>query len=600
MPPFLLLYRFFDLNTAFNASILGHYILAFVACWLYIRRLGLPTMAAVFGALVYTYGWFPPRVSLEWAIVGGAWLPLALWCAESFLQTRLWRFALWLSVILALQMLAGHFLIAFLTQLTLALYIPCRLWGGRDSVPPESRQCRGRLAWALMGAVQLIPTWELKTTSQRATVTDEHNPGYGYIPPRYLTQLFLPWKWYASDREIVSVASPNMPRTNWVEAHLYFGLLPLPLIVWGVLDRRNAIPRAIRLLWLLLSIGAVVYATGCLIPITNHLPGFSFFEGPGRYGIIASLGAAVLAAAGFAAVCKKLDGLSMLVWWIVAFGATTWDLWDVSQRVTHATPVATSPVSRRDDSPIRKYLADRDIPTRMLNEGKNLPSLVGAGTYPVYLGLSPAAYYDTALALPQPMPFRETQPTAEQLDWLSRNGVTHVLSLTEVNLSGWPARQVWFGADPCLNVPLARNATHGFYLYELEATRGRVAWLEPANESRSELMRYEPTQVEIEVESASGGTVVMTDLAYPGWEVTVDGQPVAGIVVERVFRGVEVSDGKHRLVWTYVPRAIYWGGVVSGLALLALLTIGHVRYWHPNLLCRRAAPEGGLQTSHER
>ena len=76
---------------------------------------------AALAALVYTYGWFPSRICLEWAIIGGAWFPAALWCAESCIQTRLWRYGIWLTVILALQMLAGHFTLAFVTQLLVLL-----------------------------------------------------------------------------------------------------------------------------------------------------------------------------------------------------------------------------------------------------------------------------------------------------------------------------------------------------------------------------------------------------------------------------------------------------------------------------------------------
>jgi hypothetical protein len=276
----------------------------------------------------------------------------------------------------------------------------------------------------------------------------------------------------------------------------------------------------------------------------------------------------LLAGAGFAAVERRLPGLAALGWIVAAFGATVADLWWVSQKVTHAFPVAQAPVGWRDRSPIRQFLADRASPTRMLNEGKNLPSLVGAGTYPVYLGLGPAAYFDPQVAMPQPLPFRETLPTLEQLDWLDRNGVTHILSLTPIPQSGWPVKQVWFGADPCLNVPLARSSSHGFYLYELERTRGRVAWLQPGLNPSPRLVRYEPQEIEIEVEAQQPGTVVLTDLAYPGWRVLVDGQPGRPVVVENIFRGVEVTAGSHQIRWTYQSGSLYLG---AGLSLIGLI-----------------------------
>ncbi|MFN7804571.1 MAG: hypothetical protein ACK5TO_11175 [Planctomycetaceae bacterium] len=586
-PPYLVLYRFCDLGTAFNLTILGHYVLAFVAAWLYLRRLGLRPLSASFGALVYTYSWFPPRVSLEWAIVGGSWLPLALWCAESFLQTGRRRFLLVLPLVLTLQLLAGHFLLAFLTQLCLAVTVPVRLWWSERlaNEPAASRFRRGGWVFGMialafvLAAAQLVPTWELKQASQRQTVTAEHDPGYGYIPLAYLAQVIQPWKWYAGDQMVQSVADPAKPRTNWVEAHLYFGLLPLVLAGVGLFDRRSTVPGPVRGLWLAMIVGAVSYATGWLLPVTNHLPGFSFFEGPGRYGVIATLGVALLAGAGFAVVERRLPGLACLGWIVVAFGATGADLWWVSQRVTHAFPVEQAPVGWRDRSPIRQFLAERETPTRMLNEGKNLPSLVGAGTYPVYLGLGPAAYFDPDLAMPQPLPFRETLPTADQLDWLERNGVTHILSLTQIPQGGWPVKQIWFGADPCLNVPLARSSSHGFYLYELERTRGRVSWLTPGSNPAPRLVRYEPQLAEIVVDAVEPGTVVLTDLAYPGWDVSVDGQASENLLVERIFRGVAVPSGVHRIRWTYQSRSVYLGISISLMGCVVWGTLAR-KWWN--------------------
>lgn len=598
----LLLYRFCDLNTAFNASLLLHYIIAFVGCWLYARQIGQTRLAALFAALVYTYSWFPPRISLEWSIVGGAWLPLALWCVESFLQRRQGRYLAGLAVVLALQLLAGHFLIAFITQLTLVLYTPGRLWAGTASLPAETRGQRVSTALAValacglafaLAAVQLLPTWELKRSSQRVTVTEEHNPGYGYIPPRYLTQLFLPWEWYLDDQGIQAVQDPAGPRTNRVEAHLYLGMVPLLLVLWGGLDRASSVPAAVRRLWLLLGGAAMVYTTGCLVPVTNHLPGFSFFEGPGRYGIVTTLAGAVLAGAGFDAAWRNLGSSARLLWLLTAFGATTADLWYVSRLVTHAVPVSVAPASLIDRSPIRQYLATRSEPVRMLNEGKNLPSMVGAGTYPVYLGLSPSQYYDPALAIEEPWPFRDAVPTPGQLDWLRRYGVTHILSLVPVPRGAWPADQIWVGADASLNPPLARSATSAFYLYELQGSRGRVAWSEGEGRPAPRLVEYGPQRVVIETEAEVPGKLILTDLLFPGWEVTIDGGPAGAELVEQVFRGVEVPGGKHTIVWTYVPRSLYWGATVSGLALLILLATGHMRFWHPHLFFRWASRGGG-------
>ncbi|MFQ5732591.1 MAG: YfhO family protein, partial [Planctomycetaceae bacterium] len=62
----------------------------------------------------------------------------------------------------------------------------------------------------------------------------------------------------------------------------------------------------------------------------------------------------------------------------------------------------------------------------------------------------------------------------------------------------------------------------------------------------------------------------LTDLAYPGWQATLDGDPVPTCVVDGMFRGVDVPAGRHEIVWRYRPRSFRIGMVVS-LATVVLL-----------------------------
>jgi hypothetical protein len=200
----------------------------------------------------------------------------------------------------------------------------------------------------LVAAVQLLPTWELKQLSQRAGVTAEHDPAFGVIPPKYLSQVALPWVWYPDEALLEDAVTPGGPRTNRVEAHLYFGLIPLALSLRGIWecwrrrDRRLAV-------WILLGFAALLYTTGWLLPVTKHLPGFSFFEGPGRYGIVTTLAAGLLAGSGFDSMANSVRGfcgswrLPFLVSSSVrvllglgVFGGTVVDLYLVSRMVTYA------------------------------------------------------------------------------------------------------------------------------------------------------------------------------------------------------------------------------------------------------------------------
>jgi hypothetical protein len=596
----VVLYRWLDLNTASNASVLFHYALAFVGCWLLARRLHRAPLAAALAALVYTYSWFPPRISLEWAIIGGTWLPLAVWCVESFVQQRLRRWLVMLTIVLALQLLAGHFLIAFLTQLLIVCYVPIRIWLAGADLSETTRSRRGITGLSLTAAIagsyfvaaaQLVPTWELKRLSQRSGVSGEHDPSFGAVPPKYLLQVVAPWAFYPDRETFAALHDPHhRERINRIDAHLYFGMLPLVLIAAGLFPHE---PRAANLppvhggiegghfcvdgrvwyIWFGLGIMAILYMPGWFVPITQHLPGFSFFEGPGRYGIVATLAAALLAGAGFQAVRSWLPPLARPLFAAAVFALTTRDLIWVSDLVHDAEPMDNPPIKRVAESTLYQTViaSHPNEPARVFSEAHNVPSLVGAGTLPVYLGLSPSAYYNPQLMLPRPNPFRDTLPTPEQLDWLKRMGVSHILSVSPLDSDVWPIRLLWDRPDPCLNPILVLGPTKALVLYELEGTRGRAAWQEHDTGPPPRVVSYTAHRVEIAAESAQGGTLVLTDLDYPGWEVAVDGRPAQRLVVDGMLRGVALPPGKHTVIWSFRPKSFYCGAGISAVSLVALV-----------------------------
>lgn len=591
-PLHLACYTLLELNTAYNVLCVGHYLLAFVGTWFLARRLGQEVLPSLLAALVYVYGWFPARLCLEWAIIGGAWLPIAVWCAEGYLQTRFWRYLLLMSGVLGLQLLAGHFTLAFITLLLIAGYVPLRLWFAPSGVASATRYgsrtgaaaVLGAVALGLaLGAVQLLPTWELKRGSQRQQIGASHDPGYGHIPPAYFLQVLMPWDWYTVDVDLNKLVPEDGSKTNRVEAHLYFGLVPLGLAlfaIWprsGVLDRRLAI-------WLILGGLALFYTPGWLLPVTRHLPGFSYFMGPGRYGVVTTLAVALVASAGFSHLHERLPKWGRPVFALAVFATTTTDLWIVSRLVGYAMMVPNPPIDALPGSPLRKHFAAETQPARVLTEWQAVANPLGVAATPVYLGIGPAAYFDPALTLPKPYPFH-TPPTAEQLDWLRRAGVTHLLVGAPLKLSQWPVRLVWQGEDRYLNAALGRFGEPTF-LYELAGSRGRVAWESDGENAAARVAEYRANRVTIEADSAVGGRLILTDLIYPGWQVSVDGQPATPVEVDRMYRAVDLPPGPHRVEWTYRPASIYWGGGISVAALLILLSLAHVRYWHPHWFVR--------------
>ena len=589
--PYHLLYAVLGINTAYNTVQLVHYVLAFLFTWRYARQLGLGDVAGLLAGLVYVYGWFPPRIVLEWAILGGTWLPAALWVVERFLARPRRADLVALALILALQMLAGHFHLAFITQLVLVAYVPSRLWWAGRGLPARSASRRRRLLAAVaaglglafgLAAVQLLPTWELKQSSQRENVTGrKYDPGYGHMPFAYWSQVVTPWRWYEAGADHVSQYDAGPAETNQVEAHLYFGLPTAGLLLVGLVGwcvGRRSDGRFV--VWLVLGSLALLYTPAWHLSLTRHLPGFGFFTGPGRYGIVTALAAALLAGLAWQwlvtrPLLVRRGGLGVLLA-AVFFPLLTWDLWEVSRKQTYAVFLETPLIDRLQHSPVAGRLqrlgGPGGRPVRLFCDYQNLPTLMRVASTPVYLGLGPAEYFDESLVMPGRLPFGVRRPTDEQVAWLQRAGVTHLLTRRPLDTAAWPVRLVErYAGDPFLQVAYeGGNRRLKFFLYGLNDSRGRLAWLDGAGTHSAVVTEYTANRVTATVESTEGGRLVLTDLAYPGWEVRVDGRAAESVRVDGMFRGVDVPAGSHQVAWVYRPTSVRVGAILSGVSLLLL------------------------------
>jgi hypothetical protein len=253
--------------------------------------------------------------------------------------------------------------------------------------------------------------------------------------------------------------------------------------------------------------------------------------------------------------------------------ATIGDLWIVSRLVTYAFLVERPPILDRERSEVRKLALADDPQPRLYAPGQNLPNLLGVASTPVYLGLGPAEYYDPKLTMPVlPESSEETVPlpaAAGQVEWLGRAGVTHVLSHEPLDPADWPVALRFAGVDRLLNPAWARPEP--VYLYRLEGTRGRATFVEPRPSGDVNVTEYSANRVVLESDCPQPASIVLTDLMYPGWRVSVDGQTAEAVRVEGMYRGVELPPGRHTVVWTYRPASVHWGGAISAATLLMIV-----------------------------
>jgi len=84
---------------------------------------------------------------------------------------------------------------------------------------------------------------------------------------------------------------------------------------------------------------------------------------------------------------------------------------------------------------------------------------------------------------------------------------------------------------------------------------------------------YEPNRLTYDVKSAKGGVVVFSEIFYPGWTATVDGQPVELGRVDYVLRALTIGPGQHKVELAFFPKSLDTTETIAYVALALLLLL---------------------------
>ena len=103
------------------------------------------------------------------------------------------------------------------------------------------------------------------------------------------------------------------------------------------------------------------------------------------------------------------------------------------------------------------------------------------------------------------------------------------------------------------------------------------------------LTKYEPNELTYDISSTKGGVVVFSEIYYPGWTATVDGEPVEVGRVDYVLRAINVKAGKHKVVLTFKPKSIRDTETVAYIAFALLFIAIIVGVWFEERKKRKAA-----------
>ena len=261
------------------------------------RQLALRELSAAVSGLAFGLsGYLVARGHFLSITHAAAWLPWILLAAHHFAIKPGRRSFLKLTIVLALQLLAGHAQITWYTVLLAVAWMV--FWTGRQG---NLQGLLGLVAAggcaALLTAVQLLPTLEYLIQSQRASAIDfDFALNYSFWPWHFLTLI--------APHFFGSPATGDYWGSGayWEDA-AYVGLLPLVFAMVAILQRRKTSGnKALVGFLVVITMISFVLALGKHTPVFpwlyKNVPSFDMFQAPARYLIWAVFALALLAGIG--------------------------------------------------------------------------------------------------------------------------------------------------------------------------------------------------------------------------------------------------------------------------------------------------------------
>lgn len=95
----------------------------------------------------------------------------------------------------------------------------------------------------------------------------------------------------------------------------------------------------------------------------------------------------------------------------------------------------------------------------------------------------------------------------------------------------------------------------------------------PDSMSSIKLTAYEPNGLKYEVDSKTGGTVVFSEIYYPGWQAYIDGVEAPHGRANYILRAMNVPAGEHVVEFKFDPKSLHVTETVAFIALGILVFI---------------------------
>ncbi|GAB4580787.1 MAG: hypothetical protein Fur0022_35290 [Anaerolineales bacterium] len=317
-------------------------------------------------------------------------------------------------------------------------------------------------------------------------------------------------------------------------------------------DRR----RGRRVLVILFGITTML-AIGVRV-LTGEMP-LNFFWGAGMAGLVFLTGVSLLRSSRPAPVWVGL----------VVVGISLADGWGVNVR--SLSPRSVQEIDS-EQAAVVQFLADQPGFFRIYSPSYSLPQHMAArygleladGVDPMQLQ-SYVTFMETATGVPQTGYSVTMPPFAGDIRTANAAFVPNVQALGRLNVR-YLVAEFDLRAEGLVLIKTFENTR----VYENTHFQSR-AWMQEGETVSTFNLLWTPNRIELD--AVGPGLLVLSEIAYPGWQVHVDGQPAELIIVEDLLRGVHLPVGSHEVVFTFRPASVYVGWSIFGITLISAVLI---------------------------
>ncbi len=512
------------------------------------------------------------------------------------------------GVAFGLGTLAGHAQISYFTVLTLSvaglwhLFAALRRMGRRRRAASPFRIVAIMVVISAIGlglsAATLLPALELTRHSGRAGLTYEQAAAYS-LPPQALVGLVAP---------LAHGRGPAHFHGDWPRVEVgYMGLLALTM---GFIGAVWAFSRGDEPGSFLAVVGGVAFllALGEHFPLHEMaywlLPGFQQIRAPARFVLLFNFAGAALAAMALAWILRPRYrsgswSRRQKTWWLRSRPYLGWvaALLAGVELVFFGAGVEvqySDPRSGYDHPEVVAWLQEQPDPPFRIDGATprwqpDSAALHGGPLYDIY-GVSnplvPAAYDTYYWAVE-----RRGSPAYNFL------GAKYVIAGEEPpgDETFIPVLEAEGGVTVYLNrsaLPLAHLVYHAVPVESPEAAWEPIhdaAWDprttvyveggpalegEPPEGAGLFFSVYEPNALAVVVQTPAPAYLVLSEVYYPGWEATIDGEPAPIYRANTAFRAVYIAEpGEHTVLLAFRPPTVSIGLAITGVTLAALVVI---------------------------